>query len=233
MKDTQAKPLDVQPTGLRAFHELGPLSWAAERMFWALQYFTLAFILGNPFRATVQTKAKVPWETTRRRARFVEQYIILWFCLEILAAVVVASSPGRWLRWTVRIVLSLHLVEIVQVVVNMNVFDHIRVMPRRHSVSSLVRALILSVWNYIELIIVFGVLYASLPGSLTSATPLAPYYFSVVTQLTVGYGDVLPLGPARVLAAIQAIIGSLFLVVILGRFVSVLPPMKADVEDDQ
>jgi hypothetical protein len=219
------------PKGLEAFHALGPLSWVTERFFWLLQYFTLAFLLRIAFRVTVQGEGDVPWATTKRRARFVEQYIIVWLALEILAALVVPGAERPALRWACRVVVCARIIEIIQVAVNINAFDHIRLAPGKHGVSSLVRALLLSVFNYFELALAFGVPYASVPGLLTHATSVwTPYYFSVVTQLTVGYGDVAPLGVARVLATAQAIAGTLFLVIMLGRFVGLLPEITADVE---
>lgn len=38
---------------------------------------------------------------------------------------------------------------------------------------------------------------------------LRSIYFSGVTMLTIGYGDIIPVGPARMIAIIQALIGYL------------------------
>ena len=47
-------------------------------------------------------------------------------------------------------------------------------------------------------------------------------YLSVVTLSTLGYGDVLPFTPqARMLAAIEAIIGQLYLAVLIARLVGI------------
>ncbi|MEO1585304.1 MAG: potassium channel family protein, partial [Planctomycetota bacterium] len=46
-------------------------------------------------------------------------------------------------------------------------------------------------------------------------------YFSFVTLTTLGYGDVSPATPiARSLATLEAVFGQVFLVVLLGRLVS-------------
>jgi voltage-gated potassium channel Kch len=52
-------------------------------------------------------------------------------------------------------------------------------------------------------------------------------YFSVVTQLTIGYGDIRPLGEARFVAAMQGLIAVAFTILILGRIVSVLPKIES------
>jgi len=45
-------------------------------------------------------------------------------------------------------------------------------------------------------------------------------YYSLVTLTTLGYGDVIPLSPsARILAALEAVIGQIYLVVLVARLV--------------
>src|SRR5262249_34101121 len=51
--------------------------------------------------------------------------------------------------------------------------------------------------------------------------PRAWFYFSFVTLTTVGYGDVLPVHPvARSLATLEAVVGSLYLAILIARLVS-------------
>ena len=51
----------------------------------------------------------------------------------------------------------------------------------------------------------------------------ALFYFSFVTISTLGYGDVTPASDAtRVLAAMEAVVGQLFLVVLLARMVGLM-----------
>ena len=47
------------------------------------------------------------------------------------------------------------------------------------------------------------------------------YYFSLITLTTVGYGDILPLtAPARSLAALEGVVGQLYIAVIIARLVA-------------
>jgi len=76
----------------------------------------------------------------------------------------------------------------------------------------------------------FGTLYHAValawPGSFTvPALPLADaVYFSFVTLATLGYGDIAPVnGVARGLAAIEAVMGVLFLAVLIARLVGSYP----------
>jgi len=58
------------------------------------------------------------------------------------------------------------------------------------------------------------------------------FYFSVVTQLTIGYGDIQPLGAAKVVAGVQATVGWALTLLVLARFVSFLPRILDETTDD-
>lgn len=50
------------------------------------------------------------------------------------------------------------------------------------------------------------------------------FYFSFVTLTTLGYGDIIPLAvPARVFAVLEALIGQLYIAVIIGKIISASP----------
>ncbi len=64
------------------------------------------------------------------------------------------------------------------------------------------------------------------PGAFTGSVgsvdgPRAWLYFSFVTLTTVGYGDILPVHPvARSLASLEAVVGPLYLAILIARLVS-------------
>ncbi|MEM1108855.1 MAG: ion channel [Planctomycetota bacterium] len=61
----------------------------------------------------------------------------------------------------------------------------------------------------------------SAPGTSAIADASDLYYFSFVTLTTLGYGDVNPItAPARSISVFEAVFGQIFLVVLLGRLVS-------------
>jgi hypothetical protein len=79
--------------------------------------------------------------------------------------------------------------------------------------------------------LLFGLVDRLLPGSFQfpSTVPGDPgekpltqlIYFSYVTLATLGYGDIVPLtGPAKGLAILEAMIGQLYLVLVVARLVS-------------
>ncbi len=68
------------------------------------------------------------------------------------------------------------------------------------------------------------------PGARTSADYL---YFSFITQLTVGYGDLTAAGNlGRSLAVLEALLGQIYLVVIVAVLVSRLVPRASSANED-
>ena len=58
------------------------------------------------------------------------------------------------------------------------------------------------------------------PAAFDKSTGGAIFYFSYSTLTTLGYGDILPINHyARILAALEAIVGQIFLAIFIGRLV--------------
>ena len=79
--------------------------------------------------------------------------------------------------------------------------------------------------------LIFAVIEEFLPGSFHYPDTLSPdtgtrplsqlFYFSFVTLATLGYGDIVPIsGPAKGMAILEAVIGQMYLVVVVARLVS-------------
>ena len=92
-------------------------------------------------------------------------------------------------------------------------------------------AQIFFVW--LGMVVVCGCLYwltgfSRRPGLVDSGRPIAgtldgllsALYFSFVTTTSVGYGDVLPLGPVRILSIFEAVTGLLIFGALVAKFVS-------------
>lgn len=154
-----------------------------------------------------------------------EGYIVAWLVIE--GALLAAAFMGvAWPAWIPRTLLVVRVLDIFQASVNMSVFDQLRT-AERLLISSAVRTLVLSFLNYLELLVCFGLLYSTLQGSLIGSTGVMDdLYFSVVTQLTIGYGDIRPVGWARFVSVAQGLIAVAFTILILGRIVSVLPKIS-------
>ena len=62
----------------------------------------------------------------------------------------------------------------------------------------------------------------SFPAALTGDARKVLYYFSFVTLTTLGYGDITPIsGPARSLAMLEAIVGQMYIAVLIARLVGI------------
>jgi len=97
-------------------------------------------------------------------------------------------------------------------------------------VKRVARTLALAIINYVELALCFGIIYGFNSGSLNDSAhphqptqPIIGFYFSIITQLTIGYGDVSPTGWLRAVAAIQGLVGAFFIILIFARIVTSLP----------
>lgn len=92
------------------------------------------------------------------------------------------------------------------------------------------KVLFAAVAIYFFLAGLFSLLYTMIetvsPGSFVSAFDLEITrrrlaYFSLVTLTTLGYGDIVPVDPSvQTLATMQASMGTLYIAILLGRFVS-------------
>ncbi|MBE1284891.1 MAG: hypothetical protein GJ676_16385 [Rhodobacteraceae bacterium] len=91
-----------------------------------------------------------------------------------------------------------------------------------------VEVLLGAIYGYVLLIAAWAVLYLQIERSAPGSFNLAEgadfwssfVYFSAVTMTTLGYGDVLPVSSiARVMAAFEAIVGVLYIAVMVGGIV--------------
>ena len=202
--------MTVQPTQ-PTLRQYSPITWAFERVFRSLQFLPPQLVL-RPWDADKQLPDKT---RAAQRSVKVEGYVLA--CIAVEAALGGLYLFAGMSPWWVRIAASLRIVDVVQASVNVSVFDQLR---RRHAVTSIRRSLVLTFGSFLELIFSFGLLYVTLLDKLSggSGWPDA-FYFSVVTQLTIGYGDIHPLGIAKGLVAIQGLAGLGLIVVVLGRVV--------------
>jgi hypothetical protein len=139
--------------------------------------------------------------------------VLCWLAFELIISFAVCLFYGHVaaIRWAVYLLAVLRSVEIV---VRAGSVDPTNVISPQ-------RTLVLAAINYVELMLWFGLVYALNYKSLHGASqPATAFYFSIITQLTIGYGDVSPEGWLRIEAALQGLIGALFVIVVLGRAIS-------------
>ncbi len=173
-------------------------------------------------RSEVQSKV-----LAKDRSRAIEHYICCCLMIELILAVVACVySWSTWSMIIVAILPSLRILEIIQVTVNVTLFDALINHPDELATSH-ARLLILSGINFLELVICFGIIYAMNITSLHGAeNPWIAFYFSTITQLTIGYGDMYPIGWLRIIVPVQCIMNTLFVVLIFGRLMTSFPQIR-------
>lgn len=178
-------------------------------------------------RSALTPEEAISNDYTKRRARAIEIYMMGWLALElVLAGWSVTFWMPQWVRLGATVLALLRIIEVVQVTVNAAIFDALSGRPDVRIASS-ERMIVLSALNFLELIACFGVIYASYYHLLHGAgRPITGYYFSIITQLTIGYGDVYPIGWLRVVAAAQGLAGLSFVILVFSRFLASLRTVK-------
>lgn len=208
--------------------DLGVLTSLIERFFFLLQYLSIANILFRT-RQQSQDSARTPeqqHEEFFKRSRQIELYVATVLVLEILAFGLVVGT-ARWLAISAVVFVCWRVVDLFQLSINISILDHIRVSGRTHYFASSVRMVLLGLLNFGEAILCFAVIYAFSIESLSGATGRRDaLYFSVITQLTVGYGDLRPTGALRYVVASQALLGFVLAVVLIARLIALLPPLQ-------
>lgn len=211
----------------KQLREYSIITWLFERVFWMLHQLSPSRVVGGSRHAHVNSEAfrQDPIRATAVRSRRKEAYSTTWLVIELLLLLVAEIEVG-WPLWIPRVLATIRILDIFQSSVNLSVFDQLRT-DERVVISSAVRTLVLSFLNYLELLICFGIVYVTMLEKLDGAAGwLDAIYFSVVTQLTIGFGDIRPVGVARFVASVQGLVSVAFTILILGRIVSVLPRIE-------
>jgi hypothetical protein len=163
---------------------------------------------------------------TLKRVPKIDRYILTCVIVEIGCIFFIALKLNTgYLRWICIIVPFFRFIDILQTNANILIFDPIR--TDHIYIASPPRLLINSLVNFFEILILFGIFYNFSLGNIPPSNDWTDgFYFSVITQLTVGYGDIHPIYYFKIIASIQAIFGYLFIVLIIGSFLGILSETK-------
>jgi hypothetical protein len=225
---------EMKPFELR---EYSLITWVLERLFRFLQLLSIAtWFMGTRVGAQTQfVQGQDPVVITKRRGKQIEAYVVTWFALEVLLITFVANLQESF-QCLVGFVAAYRILDILQATLNLNVFDRLRVSTRQIFVASLARTAILSVWNFFESIFCFSIIYSAnhqlLKHGYGKIDAFDPIYFSTVTQLTIGYGDVMPMSWLRGVAVLQGACGFLLGVFAVSRVISFLPRTPSVLGDE-
>ena len=222
------KKFELTPA-LRELKEYSPLTFFIERFFFVLQIFSIPNILFKTRKEAHEANSTEEIEEiTKKRGRRIDYYIIVRLVIMIILVVLSIVKTNCMIITFLCIAIPVYYIyEIMQATINMVLFDHLRIM-KQHRVSGVTRTLVLSLYNYLELMILFGIIYSVNVSYIQNAVhPLNGYYFSVVTQLTIGYGDLYPYSFVGTIAAIQGIFGFILVILVLSRFITLMPKIQS------
>ena len=213
-------------------HRLGIISRATERFFYYSQFLSVSQWLLKPRVRSIEENTRgghIDISAVRRRSSAIERYLVVWLLVEISLFVGLLHIPAAYLGLAM-IPTAYRAFEVFQTVINVNLFDPFSLRePGRNYVASLARLIILSLWNYMEIVLCFAIYYASAFAHF-NVSPCgkaigrsAAIYFSAVTQLTIGYGDISPTGITRLFATLQGLIAFIIALFAVSRIVALLP----------
>jgi len=218
--------------------EYSPITEVLERIFYFLQFTSLTNLLFKT-RGEIQSNIKEEGEeivkTTKKRGRNIELFIII-YCVFVVVLFLIAKSTSFKVTFLNDLLLALSIYRINDVftyAINMNIFDNIRMKAEKKLISGVTRTLVLSLLNYFELILYFGIIYSLNIDALKGVKNVFDaFYFSFATQLTMSCSEMYPLNNiARFVAISQSVIGFIFGVIIIARFVSLLPKFETVQKD--
>ncbi len=220
------RTLVVPSKGVRDLCRRSPVGVGIERVFAVLQFVSVAtWVFGSrEYAAGLEDRA----EFEAWRSWWVDWIILLW------AAVMFGSIWDVWgaeprVPGVVIALGAIRVADILQANVNGHLFDGLR-LPGGNTVSSVTRSTLLAVWNYLEVIGWFCIFYMAADGlswSSDGSKSFQALYFSAITQVTIGFGDLHPDRlPARVLAMTQGLVGTLLLAFAIARFASAVKPLS-------
>lgn len=214
---------------IKTLRSISPISYAVERVFHLLAMLSPERLAG-PTRVRIQTAhpdTAARLSAARRRGRKVEAYLCVWLAIEIAAVAFGTTCLNPWVTGLFTALAMGRILDIVQITGNISLFDRLKINWRYYYIENTVRTILLSLVNYVEFVLCFGFIYcvAGRGGTLFlfKDSPYDGYYFSGATQLTIGYGDISPHGWVKYLALFQGFLGFLYAILILGRFIALLP----------
>lgn len=222
--------------------EFGYFTLIIARIFRVLQYFPPQCFIGSRFKTFKDSDfnkltPKQRKEFTIKRARKIDLYMAVWLLVEIGSLFIVAKSDlSNYLivEYPLLILVSLRLIDIVQVNVNLSLFDVMRVGRSYNYMASVIRTIINVIINYFEILLCFAIIYAFNIDCLKGGEDWTDaLYFSSVTQVTLGFGEIFPEGAMKFVSILQLMLGFLFTALIIGRFISLLPQSRTIARDGE
>ncbi len=163
------------------------------------------------------------------RARTVDTFITVCVAVELLAFVTIAKSDG-WICWIPIAFVTWRILDVMATALHVSLFDEFDTSKERYVHSAPSRVILLGLLNYVELLICFAAIYAIdatliVPTNTSIKSAFAdaiecPLHLSCITQLTVGYGDLVPSSWLRFITWLQGASGLTIIAILIARYMS-------------
>lgn len=181
-------------------------------------------------------------ELAETRARAVDTFVAVCWSVEVLFLVLLCTLDSNWFRLPMLLLLGWRVVDVVAADLKMSIFDPFMEETTLTGVrpdyvpTTATRVLTLVALNYFELLLAFAGFYVvgskQLVQSTTSLTWLdgrcgtleRALHMSFMTQLTIGFGDLVPNSWLRLVVWLQGCLGLLMIAIIVTRYMSLVPP---------
>lgn len=171
--------------------------------------------------AALHAVAEIPWVFRTGILLFVAALVSHWWIILALSPVSVVTGSVCGIIFFCFIALSLLF----------HVFGHERVTGDTIAGAICVFLLIGITWSLAYQAIHFfdpGAFKNVAAESFSPAAHVDLAYFSFVTLTTLGYGDITPIAkPARMVAVTEAMVGQIYLTVLVARLVGLYAPLRA------
>ena len=199
--------------------------------FWSNVFSILGWI--SPFRII----CLIPWIPRHPKEGynfFVEVYALANVLLSIVLLLICSAPSIRLLEALAIIWGAIHIFEVIIKRITEVLFEGYTEAKKggTYVVHGFLRKMILSLYNYVEIIFWFALFYRNFDwafetGKTTLDSFLVSLNFSFVTMTTFGYSAIFPKETLGIiLTLIQSVIGLLMVLLILARFISLLPPIQ-------
>lgn len=171
---------------------------------------------------------------TRKNYGFVDIWVLGNFVFSLVCLTALSAPYLRWWEIVILFYAGIRIFEVVIYQINVLLFDEYRAKKasKEYAVRGFRRVVLLLLHNYTEILFWFALFYRNFGFLFDSKNiPLdslgGSLYFSVVTMSTLGYGDIIPKETAGLfLIFTQTSIGIFMALLILARFISLLPTPK-------
>jgi hypothetical protein len=208
------------------YFQYGFIVRVVERFFNFFQQFHPFIQSPVEFEKEYQTKTKNEKpKLFKKYSKRVDTYISICILCEAIIVIILANKIdlSYWFKIIICILCFYRILDIFQSGVNITIFNQLR-LKKLFGIISNERTVILIFINYIEIAICFSAIYAANISYLCGAKTWADaFYFSIVTQLTIGYGEIVPLGCLKMTVVLQGFLSLFFVILTISRIVSFLP----------